>query len=537
MTTRLPPSSEETFEPGRRDKLLGRIAVLGTLVALTSWVVFMAPEWWRNPDLSHGLATPLLSLLALQEARTRGSARYLPGNATTGGFTLFLLIASLSILTFSGLVAAALAWSNALVSFLLATALTTLMGAGLTVAAQTSLRWIPFNWPAVVACLVWWMSAPIPPGTYSRLSIALQMGVTRTVIASLHLLGIPAQHVGNVIQLSATRVGVEDACSGIRSLVSCIVAALFISATLVHRPWARVVLLILAAPVAIAMNFVRSLVLTLLAARGYAIDGALHDVSGYAVLVVTASILGAFALLTGKSKSPPPRTLAAPAGVRPTGLLRAYTSFVGAAVAIVAGFAFATRPAPQTTARIPDLDGLLPAEVSGWRVETSTDLYRFSSTLRTKHLAQRTYLKDTPTGPLQVTVYLAYWLPGQAPVSLVSSHTPDACWPGAGWMASPELAQHALLTQPRLVPPAQYRRFDQGELSQHVWFWHLYRGTLVTDVDPFSPFKMVEVVLRYGIRSQGEQAFVRISSNRSWTFLETEPLVAELLTELRALGL
>lgn len=104
-------------------------------------------------------------------------------------------------------------------------------------------------------------------------------------------------------------------------------------------------------------------------------------------------------------------------------------------------------------------------------------------------------------------------------------------------MASPELAQHALLTQPRLVPPAQYRRFDQGELSQHVWFWHLYRGTLVTDVDPFSPIKMVEVVLRYGIRSQGEQAFVRISSNRSWTFLETEPLVAELLTELRALGL
>jgi exosortase len=537
MTTRLRHTPEGANEPGRLDLLFRKTAAFGTLIALTSWVVFMTPEWWKNPDLSHGLATPLLSLLALHEARTRGSARYLPVSATTTGLTLFLLIAALSILTFSGLVAAALAWSNALVSFLLATALTTLLGAGLTVAAQTSLRWIPFNWPAVVSCLVWWMSAPIPPGTYSRLSIALQMGVTRTVIASLHLLGIPAQQVGNVIQLSATRVGVEDACSGVRSLVSCLVAALFISATLVHRPWARVALLILAAPVAIAMNFVRSLVLTLSAARGYAIDGALHDLSGYAVLVVTASLLGGFALLAGGSKAKDPRPPFASAGVRSSGLLRTYAAFVGAAVVIVAGFAIATRPAPHTSARIPDLDGLLPAEISGWRVETSTDLYRFSSTLRTKHLAQRTYLKDTPTGPLQVTVYLAYWLPGQAPVSLVSSHTPDACWPGAGWLASPDLAQRAILTQPREVPPAQYRRFDQGELSQHVWFWHLYRGTLVTDVDPFSPVKMVQVVLRYGIRSQGEQAFVRISSNRSWSVLEAEPLVTELLTELRALGL
>lgn len=369
MTTRLRHTSEGANKPGRLDLLFGNTAAFGTLIALTSWMVFMAPEWWKNPDLSHGLATPLLSLLALHEARTRGSARYLPVAATTAGLTLFLLIAALSILTFSGLVAAALAWSNALVSFLLATALTTLLGAGLTVAAQNvpSLDSLQLARRGLVPCLV-------DECPYSTRNLCFPPvnrsanGGHPTVIASLHLLGIPAQQVGNVIQLSATRVGVEDACSGVRSLVSCLVAALFISATLVHRPWARVALLILAAPVAIAMNFVRSLVLTLSAARGYAIDGALHDLSGYAVLVVTASLLGGFALLAGGSKAKEPQTTFRFGGCSELGSLRTYAAFVGAAV-IVAGFAIATRPAPHTSARIPDLDGLLPAEISGggWR--------------------------------------------------------------------------------------------------------------------------------------------------------------------------
>ena len=60
-----------------------------------------------------------------------------------------------------------------------------------------------------------------------------------------------------------------------------------------------------------------------------------------------------------------------------------------------------------------------------------------ADTLKTDLLAQRVYERPTPTGPLQITLYLAYWRPGQAPVSLVASHTPDACWPGTGWVLEP----------------------------------------------------------------------------------------------------
>jgi len=522
----------------RRDRIRASIGLLAGLALMAAWSVFMFGEWRRNPDLSHGLLTPVLYLLLVHEARARGTPRYLPSSWQVSLWAAFFLLGSMVMVTVAGLIAAALAWSNALVSFLLGGTLSFVLLGGLVVGAQNSLRWIPLNWPALVSCLLWLLSAPIPPGTYSRLTLALQLGVTRAVITSLHVLGIPAQQVGNVIQLSSSRIGVEDACSGIRSLVSCIVAALFLSATLVRSPWARLWLIVLAAPLAIVMNFLRSLALTLAADRGYSLSGTLHDLSGFVVLAITAGLLAAIALVMGR------HSLALPAVHPPREIHeappRGLTLFAAATLAtllLITGFVGATRPAPLAATEPPDLQRVLPSQMAGWRVDTTTDLYQFSSTLKTSHLVQRSYYKDTERGPLQITVYLAYWLPGQAPVSLVSSHTPDACWPGSGWIARPEASTELTLTRPSALPAAQYREFRQAERVQYVWFWHLYRGELVTDVDPFSPAQMIRVVLRYGIRSEAEQVFVRISSNQPWEHFDHEPLTEEIIRQLHPLGL
>src|SRR5690606_39079118 len=140
------------------------------------------------------------------------------------------------------------------------------------------------------------LTTPLPPGTYSRLTLSLQLLVSEGVLRMLHLLGIAAIRHGNIIDLAHTSVGVEEACSGIRSLISCVFAGMFFSATLVRRPWARAWILALAAPIALAMNFVRSLGLTLLAYKGVDISGAWHDLTGFAVLGVTAVMLGGLAL-------------------------------------------------------------------------------------------------------------------------------------------------------------------------------------------------------------------------------------------------
>jgi exosortase/archaeosortase family protein len=400
------------------------------------------------------------------------------------------------------------------------------------VAAGQSRRLVPFNYPAVVAPLLWLLSAPLPPGTYGRLTLALQRLITDGVVGTLHLLGIPARQSGNLIQLATTVVGVEEACSGVRSLLSCLVAAVFFSATLVRRPAARIALILMAAPLALGMNFLRSLGLTLAADQGWSISGWVHDASGFAVLGLTAAALAALALALERERTAPrPAPREALPSPRP-GPAYALVGATAAAAVIAGAFAWATQPGLPRPGTVPDLYALLPASPPGWVVETPEDLYRFRDTLQTDALAQRTYVRPLGDDVLQITVYLAYWRPGQAAVSLVAAHTPDACWPGAGWSAAPDDPRAAAPRGGGGLPRAEYRLFTQGDLAQHVWFWHLHGGEVINDAAPLSPFRLIPRVLEHGIRSDAAQIFLRISSNHPWNKIAEEKLMLEIMNGL-----
>jgi exosortase len=532
MSSPTPSDRAEAAPPPHRPDATGvaGLVLLGILVL--AWIAYMQRGWRMDPDLSHGLVSPVLFLLALLEARSRGTARYLTENR--GGLLRLaaLLGGALLLLLWAGVLAAALTWSNALVGFILGVALSVLTLAGLVVAAGRSLRVVPFNYPGVVAAAVWALSAPLPPGSYTRLTLALQRLITDGVVGTLHVLGIPARHSGNIIQLATTSVGVEEACSGVRSLVSCLVAAVFFSATLVRRPTGRVLVILAAAPLALGMNFLRSLGLTLAANRGWTVEGTLHDVSGFAVLGLTAASLAGLALLLERRRPADGSVVEGDAPPTSLGPKRMFATGAAAACLIVGAFAWATHPAPRGDRPAPDLYALLPSAPPGWIVETPDDLYRFRATLQTEALAQRTYVRTVGHDVVQLTVYLAYWRPGQAAVSLVASHTPDACWPGAGWRpVVPEGTTRGFDGVARL-PPAEYRLFMRGNHEQHVWFWHLHRGEAVRDAAPLAPFRLALRVLRHGFRSGGEQVFIRISSNQSWDRLASEVLLREILSGL-----
>jgi len=168
---------------------------------------------------------------------------------------------------------------------------------------------VPFNWTAGVAIFLWLLSSPLPPGTYGTLTHGLQSQVTGVVLGGLHFLGIAAVRYGNIIQLTTTSVGIEEACSGVRSLISCVYAGFFISAALVRRPGARAWIIVLAAPLAIAMNLLRSFTLTYLAHCRIDITGIWHDLTGYSIVTITTVLLAGLALFlerrsSGVSKNP-----------------------------------------------------------------------------------------------------------------------------------------------------------------------------------------------------------------------------------------
>jgi exosortase len=519
------------------------VAVLAALtVALT---LLLWPQWRANPDLSHGFFMPVVFVVLLFESR-RGTRRHLPDGAATIVPTVALLGVGLLALCGAGLYAASLDWSHQLVVWLLTLSLTLLLGAGLVVASGGPAPRVALNWSAVIAVLLWLLCTPIPPGSYTRLTLHLQLMVTENVLRTLHLLGIAATREGNVITLATTTVGVEEACSGVRSLISCVFAGLFFSASLVRRPGARAVLIVLAPLLALAMNFVRSLTLTLLANAGIEIGGTWHDLTGFAVLGLTAAILGGLALLLERDPPRPAPAQAAPVApavapnsprvIRTASLLLAVT--LTFAVALGGFFHANTRPSVRRGAPVPNLAAILPLHAAGWQVVTDTQLYQFSDALQTEHLVQRTYVRETPAGLEQITVYLAYWRPGQAAVSLVASHTPDACWPGGGWTAVPAAHPRVELSvSGRPLATAEARFFRSGTFPQHVWFWHLYDGRPIAYRDPYSASALLKIALRYGFRHDGDQLFVRVSSNLPWAQIAAEPVLADIFTRLQPLGL
>jgi exosortase len=532
----MPPTSFASVLRGL--PLAGKFALAALAAGGGALTVQLWPQWRSNPDLSHGYFMPLLFLLLLHESRT-GTPRFLPpGTGATVGLGAALGGALLALIM-AGLYAASVDWSHALVNVMLTLSFTWFVVAAGVVFARDSVRLFRFNWPLLVAAGLWLLVTPIPPGTYSRLTLTLQLWVSEGVLRVLHLLGIAAIRHGNIIDLANATVGVEEACSGVRSLISCVFAGVFFSATLVRPPWARALIILLAAPLALLMNFLRSLGLTLLANAGVDIAGTWHDVTGFAVLGVTAAILGGIALLLEREPAPRP----APSDdLSPRAMHRAgFRMLVGglsAAAVLIGFFVWNTRPAPQATSAAPNLLALLPESSAGWLVRTR-DLYEFSGALQTEHLAQRDYFRPGNDGAAtEIVIYTAYWRAGQAPVSLVASHTPDACWPGAGWEMLPLRDARVRLTHAsRTLPEAEQRIFVSQGKPHHVWFWHLHDGRPIAYRDPYSAIELLRIAWKYGFRRGGDQLFVRISSNRPWSEIAGEPLLTDFFARTRALGL
>ncbi|MDA7916702.1 exosortase-associated EpsI family protein [bacterium] len=524
----------------------GLLLVAGALLVtlLGIWIKLMLPEWSGNPDLSHGFFTPILFILLINEARNRGPNLFLSPQNKTWGAAILVMLLSIFVLLTAALFAAAIEWGHPRVLFLSGGCVAGALASAWIVASTHSVRIVPFNWIVFVAILLWLLSVPLPPGTYSQLTLGLQLWVSDRVLQSLHLLGIPAIQNGNIIELARTTVGVEDACSGVRSLLSCIYAGFFFSANFVRRWKSRCMLIVLAPIFAIGMNFVRSLFLTLLANGGVDIAGTWHDATGYAILGITALILGALAMLLERieatRKVTPVEKVDLPASAPsahwgPKILIGGYS----AAALCLGVFMFLSRPAPPLATSPPDVATLMPEGPQGWKTATSNGLVRFADILETDQLAQRTYVKVRPDGePLFVTLYLAYWQPGQAGVSVVATHTPDACWPGAGWTPIPVAEEEVNLDLPdRNLARSEYRIFTDDNEPQHVWFWHSYDRQVIPEFEPRRPLELLGSVFTYGVRSNGEQLFVRLSSNLPWEEFSDEPLITEIFANLKPFGL
>lgn len=152
-------------------------------------------------------------------------------------------------------------------------------------------------WPTVI-------EAPVIQGL-----MRADVGVT---IELLGLVGVPAVQHGNVIEIAAGMVGIDEACSGIRSLQVTLMISLFLGEFYVLSAWCRVLGVFTGFALAFLLNVGRTLLLTwVAAAKGVDAIASWHDPAGVTILVADFFFLWLVARALGKTD----KAKAEPAGV------------------------------------------------------------------------------------------------------------------------------------------------------------------------------------------------------------------------------
>jgi exosortase len=153
------------------------------------------------------------------------------------------------------------------------------------------------------------LAVPLPGILWNPVVLGLQRLITSLNVETLNLLGIPAIQQANVIRLPNCVVGVDEACSGVRSLQSSIMAGLFVGNLMFKKLSSQILFLVMGITLALTGNFLRSLFLSITAHRhGIEALKSFHDTAGWSILVFSAAGLVTVAWLVGKMEkfSAPP---------------------------------------------------------------------------------------------------------------------------------------------------------------------------------------------------------------------------------------
>jgi exosortase/archaeosortase family protein len=130
------------------------------------------------------------------------------------------------------------------------------------------------------------VAVPWPSGLENLLAQSLMRLNASTTVELLGFFGIPAVQHGSVIEVSTGVVGIDEACSGIRSLQATLMISLFLGELYALSAWRRALCVVAGFISAFALNIGRTLLLTrVAAAKGVAAVAAWHDPAGVTILV------------------------------------------------------------------------------------------------------------------------------------------------------------------------------------------------------------------------------------------------------------
>jgi exosortase len=254
------------------------IGGLATLVAWAFWptLAFLHDKWAGDPQYSHGYLVPLFSAYLLHQNRERFRTAVPAALPWIGGGVL--LFALLLRLVAGGL----LFHQLDAIALLVALAGIVLAFGGLPILKLTG--------PAILFLV---FAIPLPYELERNVGGPLKTAATVSSTYLLQTCGLPAIAEGNLILIDEVKLGVVDACSGLKMLMT--FAAFSVGAVLLNsRTWfERGMVLLGIVPVAMLANILRIVAtgITHTIVHDKATNDWLHDVYGWCMMPLGLGLL------------------------------------------------------------------------------------------------------------------------------------------------------------------------------------------------------------------------------------------------------
>jgi exosortase len=442
--------------------------------------------------------------------------------------------------------------------------------------------WRPLGWVHAAAVgvltllVIWWMGGwawvrhfALPVAFIfvavpwiSPIEQPIVQGLMRFVAALasevIGVFGIPARVEGNLIRVSTGVVGVNEACSGVRSLQTSLMIGLLFGELKRLSVSRRLALVLGAVVLAIVCNFGRALFLVWVAAtQSVSAVAGWHDIAGYAIVaVVFLGSLGLAALLARGRKSEVGGQKAHPesASIGQSSILHALSSLPPSyflisllyLLAVEIGVEAWYRSHEKNLASQPGWTVRPPENAAGFREIKIDDEVR--QTLRFDRGREVVWKTSDPAAPENaITNYLFFfrWNPGSSSVVRARAHRPDICLPSAGWKQIADRGEKTYVANGGIALPMRRVSFRQenGNAVVHTFFC-LREDKIRPDetrpdlqlaagIQPDWSLGARARAVRNGIRNMGQQVmeFVMMS-NRNVDAEALEPKFEQMIREV-----
>jgi exosortase len=258
------------------------LVALAALTAALVWsywtsLTAMAGKWANDPQYSHGWLVPVFSGAYLWYRRDRLALSSIGPNA----WGLALLAAALGM---------RLAATQYYVEWFDGLSLVAAVGGVVLLAAGfRTLKW------ALPGVLFLAFMVPLPYTIESAMKQPLRELGTVVSTYAIQTLGITAFAEGNVIVVDEARIGVAEACSGLRMLVIFFALSTGVAIVSERSWWERLLIVASAVPIALIANVTRittTAILHVLAGAEIA-DKVFHGLAGWLMMPLGLALLGA----------------------------------------------------------------------------------------------------------------------------------------------------------------------------------------------------------------------------------------------------